>query len=96
MIDLFLVILRPALLFADGGQWRWFAVALVAWLLDIVIAHTTWAMIAGWPKKNEWTISHTLERLCWDWSNPDREFYVALAIKINTLSPTKNHIRAVT
>jgi len=95
VIDLFLVILKPALLYADGKQWRYLPIALVAWVLDMVIAHTTWALMFGWPKKREWTISDTLERMCWEWNNPDRDFHVALALKINRLSPTKNHIRAV-
>ena len=95
MIDLFIILLKPALRAADQGSKNpldWLAL-LIAFPLDVLIAHTTWALAFGWPRKGEWTISHTLERLCVDWDNPDMHFHRRIAIKINTLSP--NHIKAV-
>jgi hypothetical protein len=70
-------------------------VTFVAWLADIVIAHTTWTLIAGFPHIGEVTISDTLERLCLDKSNPDYELFVAIAKKINAIDPQHSHIKAV-
>lgn len=96
MIDLLLILLRPALLWESNKSRYWYLtpIALVAWVADMIAAHTTWVLMAGWPKPNEWTISHTLERLCKEFS-PDQIFYIALARKINRLSPSGRHIKAV-
>lgn len=95
MITLFLLLLRPALLCVDGGSrnWKHVLAALIAFPLDILIAHTVWALIAGSPRNGEWTVSDTLERLCMDSTNPDWAMYYALARKINRLSPSRRHIR---
>lgn len=61
----------------------------------MVLAHTTWALVAGWPRKGEWTISHTLERLCQDHQHDDHALFVQIAKKINRVSPTRDHIKAV-
>lgn len=97
MIDLLLILLRPALLWESDkiGHWYLAPVAVLAWVADIIIAHTTWAAIYGWPKRGEWTISHTLERLCKDTEHDDYELLVQIALKINRVSPTKAHIHAV-
>ena len=96
MTFLFLLLLRPALLCVDGGsrQPHHVAAALVAWVLDIVIARTTWRLFAGPLQGSERTISDSLERLCLDVNNPDWELYYSLARRINRLSPTGNHVRA--
>ena len=94
MIDLLIILLKPALLAAEGGV-RWLLpVTFVAWLLDVLIAHTTWALIAGWPRRGEWTVSQTLERLCVT-PGPDQALYVELARRINRISPSGRHIKAV-
>ncbi len=100
MIDLLILLLDPALRYIEDKKTLWWRLdlalaALVAWVLDIAIAHTTWAFAFGWPKPNERTISHTLERLCRDTEHPDYEFFVQLAKKINRISPTHDHIRAI-
>ena len=95
MIDLLILLLRPALLCTEGGK-RWLApVALVAWVIDVILCHTTWALVAGWPRRNELTISDTLERLCMSFDDPDHKLWVAIAKKINRVSPTNSHIKAV-
>jgi hypothetical protein len=96
VIDLLIILLRPALLCVEGRQYRYLPFALLAWLVDIALAHTTWALIAGWPHRGEWTVSQTLERLCVDWNNPDVHLYRRIAQKINRTSPTGSHIKAVT
>jgi hypothetical protein len=95
-IFIFLLLLRPALHCVDAGSRKphHVAAAFVAMLLDVWIAHTTWALIAGMPRKGERTISDTLERLCLDINNPDWPLYYALARKINRISPTGDHIKA--
>ena len=92
MIDILIILLRPALLWeSDPKRYWWLTpVALVAWISDIIAAHTSWAVLAGFPKKGEWTISHTLERLVYT-----DDFYTSLARKINSLSPNKSHIKGV-
>lgn len=97
MITLFLLLLRPALLAVDGGSRKpqHVAAALLALPLDIALAHTVWVFIAGWPKRKEWTISDTLERLCLDIHHPDWVLFIGIARRINRVSPTGNHIRSV-
>lgn len=97
MIDLLLLLLKPALAYVDGGSRRphHIAAALVAWPLDILIAHTTWAGFAGAPRKGEWTISHTLERLCHpsNKGHPRYRLFVEIGLDINRLSP--GHIKSI-
>lgn len=94
MIDLLILLLKPALAAVEGksrNPFHWLA-ALIAWPLDILIAHTTWVALAGWPQRGEWTISQTLERLVQDTSRPDHALFVELAKRINRESPTGKHI----
>lgn len=97
MITLFLLLLRPALLCVDGGSRKphHVAAALIAWVLDLIIARTVWRLIAGPLRPGEKTISDSLERLSVDINNPDWALYHSLARRINRVSPTRNHIKAV-
>lgn len=96
MIDILILLLVPALKAVDGGSRNPLHIfaALVAWPLDIIIAHTTWAATAGFPREGEWTISHTLERLCVT-PGADQQWYIELSKKINRVSPTGGHIKSV-
>lgn len=96
MIDLLILLLVPALKAVDGGSRNPLHIlaALVAWPLDILIAHTTWAAVAGFPREGEWTVSHTLERLCIA-DGPDKQLFIELAKSINRASPHGRHIKAV-
>lgn len=96
MITLFLLLLKPALRVVEGGEWRYFWAVLPAWLLDVLIAHSTWALVFGWPHRGEWTISDTLERLVRDTQHPRHALAVAIAREINAVSPTGKHIKAMT
>jgi hypothetical protein len=92
----------PAIVFADNFYWPWqaknwkalvawhFLVAytFIVWVADVILAHTVWAYYMGWPKRGEWTISHTLERL-YQTHNPRATW---LALSINFVSP--GHIKA--
>jgi hypothetical protein len=60
-----------------------------------VAAHTTWPVIAGELQEGEITISDSLERLCPDLLHPNHLQFKAMALYINRVSPTKNHIEAV-
>lgn len=100
MIDILVLLLKPALLWESDKlkYWYFLPLALIAWLADMFIAHTTWAIIYGWPHKGEWTISHTLERLANPAINkehPDFKFLVEIGHMINRRSPSKNHIKIV-
>ena len=99
MIDLLILLLRPAVACADNPKRYWYLapIAILAWFVDIISAHTTWALVAGWPKAGEVTISHTLERLAHSTnsSDPDYQLYRQIALKINRATKSK-HIKAVT
>lgn len=97
MIFAFLWLLGPALRAAEGGSKNpldWLAL-LIAAPLDVLIAHTTWALVFGRPKAHELTVSHTLERICKDKNHPRLELAIAIAKEINKSSPSGRHIRAV-
>lgn len=97
MIDLLLLLLRPALLAVEGGSLNplhWLA-ALVAFPVDVAIAHTTFRALGVKPKAHEWTVSDMLERLCMDFEHPEHRYFVETAKMINRRSPTKSHIKAV-
>jgi hypothetical protein len=96
VIFFFLLLLKPALRAAEGGSKNpldWIAL-IIAFPLDVLIAHTTWAIFAGFPKKNEWTISHALERLIHE-KNENQLFYQELSKYINRISPNHNHIKGL-
>ncbi len=99
VIDLLILLLKPALRAADGGSRNPLDIlaVLVAWPLDMLIAHTTWALMFGWPQKGEWTISHTLERLCAADNDAHDDYWllVQIAKKINRASTHGLHIKAV-
>lgn len=97
MIDLLIILLTPALKAVEGGSKNplYWLCAVVAFLVDIAIAHTSWALVAGWPKKGEWTVSDTLERLCLEFDSADHHLFVQIAKRINRASPTGAHIKAV-
>jgi hypothetical protein len=92
-----IALLKPALMAVEGGSRKphHIAAALVAWVADLVAAHTVWAWFIGGLEPGEKTISDTLERLSVDASNPNVLYYRALAQYINSISPTKSHIKAV-
>lgn len=95
MTALLLLLLPGALRYIDGGERQFVLHAAIALVLDVVVAHTTFAAIAGWPRSGEWTVSQMLERLCREFSHPDRMLFVALARNINRRSPSRDHIKAV-
>jgi hypothetical protein len=69
--------------------------AVLAWVLDLVIARLQWRAFAGPLQAGEKTISDSLERLCREEDNADRLLFVQIAKKVNRISPTGAHIRAV-
>jgi hypothetical protein len=111
VIFAFLWLLGPALraVETDYSAWTWrdwlrwmitfgwldWLALLIAAPLDVLIAHTTWALVFGWPKPHEMTVSHTLERICKDKNHPRLDLAIAIAKEINKISPSGRHIRAV-
>ena len=95
MTWLLLKLLPGALRYTDGDERRFILHAAIALVLDVIVAHTSFAVIAGWPKQGEWTVSQILERLCREFDHPDRLLFVALARHINRISPTRDHIKAI-
>lgn len=96
MIDAFpfLCLLHMALPAVNEPRkyWYWTWAVLPAFLLDLWLAHTTWPLAAGFPRKNEWTISSTLERLVDEEDNLDHVLWIALSHKINRVAGY-GHIR---
>lgn len=92
-MTLFFFLLPYALRYSDGGDKRFIVHAFVFYLLDVLYAHTWFAIIAGWPKKFEWTISHVLYRLANDRLCPHQRLYYEIAKYINSKSPTGVHIK---
>lgn len=104
MIDLLILLLRPAAAFERDKRRYWYLlpVALVAWCVDVVIARTTWVLVTGgWPRWSEVTVSHTLERLAAPATaaapnpDPDQAFYWQLGLKI-TRATKSAHVKVVT
>lgn len=99
MIDLLILLLRPALLCVEGGSRRPHHVlaALLAYALDVLICVTYWKYLAGPRQPGEKTISDTLERLCGPGfeRHQRRGLFVAIAQEINRASPTGRHIKVV-
>ena len=97
MTWLLLLLLPGALKFADGKDWRYIGHAAIALVLDVIVARTTFAAIAGKPHKGEVTVSHMLERLAHPLNSldPNHALYWEIALYINRQSPTGRHIEAV-
>lgn len=96
MIDLLILLLRPALKCVEGGS-RWphhILAALIAYLVDLAICNTYWRYLAGPKQGREKTISDTLERLCKE-EGERQQLFIEIAKEINRASPTGNHIKAV-
>jgi hypothetical protein len=94
--ELLCLLLKPALLCASNPWRYWYLapIAVAALLIDMVLAHTAWAVFAGFPRIGEATISDTLERLCLSWAHPDHLLFREIAKKINRVAGYA-HIRAV-
>lgn len=97
MTELLCLLLKPALYGVSDPKRYWYLIpfTLLAWLVDAILAHTGWVLLAGWPQGREVTISDTLERLCADKSHPDYALFVEIARKINRVCPTHDHIKSV-
>ncbi len=97
MIFIFLWLLGPALRALEGGSKNPLD-HLALWIaapLDVFIAHTTFALVFGWPKRGEWTISQSLERIVSEHKHPRWLLAAAMAKEINKESPTGKHIKAM-
>lgn len=90
---LLVALLRGALRYTEGGEKKFFFHAVVAGIADIVLAHTIFAMVAGFPQKHEWTISQMLMRLANDDTHENQMFFLGMSLFINKQSPTGEHIK---
>jgi hypothetical protein len=64
-MSLLLLLLYPiAIQYERGGWWLLVApVTLVALVIDVIANYTELALIYGWPRRGEWTLSKRLWRL---------------------------------
>ncbi len=92
-----LLLVWPALkLFDLKGLWRvlWLAfwpVMLAAWLADVIVCRTWWTVLFGWPRGNEITVSHTLERLVGEHEHKSWALAASIAQELDRISP--GHIK---
>jgi len=97
MTEILLLLLKPALICVSNPKKYWYLapIAVTAWIVDVILCHTSWALLVGWPKDGEVTISDTLERLCFDFDHPQNLLCIQIALSINRIDPNHNHIKAV-
>jgi len=98
MTEILCLLLYPALLCVINPRKYFYLIPLtvVAWLLDVILCHTFWALAFGWPQGSEITISDTLERLCkTPITNKYWSLHCGIARAINEICPTHDHIKAV-
>jgi hypothetical protein len=92
-----ILLVWPALkLFDLQGWWRWlwlvfWPVMLLAWVADLIVCRTWWALKFGWPRSNEITVSHTLERLIGEHEHPSWALAASIAQELDRISP--GHIK---
>ena len=100
MTFLLCLLLKPALYGVwalQGGPKKYLLclpITIIAWLIDVWVAHIEWPLIAGFPHIGEVTVSDTLERLCKKPSE-DINLFIQIALKINRVDPLHSHIKAV-
>lgn len=93
-----ILLVWPALkLFDLKGGWRllWLVfwwVMLLAWLADVIVARSWWVVLFGWPRRNEITVSHTLERLIGEHDHKRWLLATCIADVLDGISP--GHIKA--
>jgi len=70
---------------------------LIGILADIIVNNTTVPFVLGHEYFEEFTFSTRLERLCTLPADqvPDQQLYIQIALKINRVCPTHDHIQAV-
>lgn len=87
-------VLAPALQCVDGGRRApgFLLAAVVGAVLDVIVARTTFAVIFGWPRWKEVTVSNALQRIVNEGDHPLLDWAVYISEGINKVSPTKKHI----
>ena len=96
MIDLLCLLLPFALRAVQrpGANWTDDFVAVFAYIVDRILAQTTFRLLVGrGPENGEKTVSDMLENLC-KTPSPDQALYVQIALKINRVAGY-GHIKAV-
>lgn len=98
-LPLLILLVWPALkLFDLTGGWRllWLVgwpVMFLAWVADVVVCRTWWPVLFGWPRDNEITVSHTLERLIGEHLHKRWLLATCIAQLLDDISP--GHIKAM-
>lgn len=98
MIDLLILLLKPSLYFLSDPRRYWYLlpVTIIAYLVDRVIANTTFRWCVGrGPTGSEKTVSDMLESLVLDTNHPDQLLFIQIALKINRVDPKHSHIKGV-
>lgn len=86
MTFLLLICLKPSILFLGNPRkyWYYLPVILVGYLADRIVANTSFRLVAGrGPQGSEKTVSDMVQNLANDSTNPEQEFYIQMALKIN-------------
>ena len=98
-LPLLILLVWPALKLFDLTGWLrlWWLVGwplmLLAWLSDVIVCRTWWPVLFGWPRDNEITVSHTLERLLGEHLHKRWLLATCIAQLLDDISP--GHIKAM-
>lgn len=88
------LLLWPALQCVDGGRRApgFLLAGVLGFVLDIIVARTTFVLLFGWPRWRELTVSHSLQRIVNEMKHPRLHWAVYISEGINEVGPNKKHI----
>ena len=64
-------------------------IMLLAWVADVIVCRTWWPVLFGWPRDNEITVSHSINRIVGEHSEAHPEWLLAACIArvLDRISP---------
>lgn len=94
-LPVLILLVWPALkLFDLQSWWRllWllgWPLMLLAWVADVIVCRTWWPVLFGWPRSNEITVSHSINRIVGEHSEAHPEWLLAACIArvLDRISP---------
>jgi len=79
--------------FKRGGLWWLLAIpGVFVWLLDVLANYTEWALVFGWPKKGDHTITNRLKTMAsFDRFESRRLFAKGVLTALDACEPDGKH-----
>lgn len=75
-----------------GGIWYCLLpLTLIVWALDVVANYTEWALIFGWPKKGDYTITARIKSMHTDEFESRRNLAKAIQVYLDACEPDGEH-----